>query len=77
LVAGVLVAQDASGGATLVIEKCEMSDAGTFTAKGTNEVTNFMNLRFGQGDHMSFFNRPKYSITHFFSKFSRILFDAK
>jgi hypothetical protein len=35
---GVLVAQDASGGATLVIEKCEMSDAGTFTAKGINEV---------------------------------------
>ena len=36
--AGVLVAQDASGGGTLVIEKCEMSDAGTFTAKGINDV---------------------------------------
>jgi serine/threonine protein kinase len=35
---GVLVSQDASGGATLVVEKCTSSDAGTYTAKGTNDV---------------------------------------
>ena len=35
---GVLVAQDASGGATLVVEKAQISDAGTYTAKGINEV---------------------------------------
>ena len=31
---GVLVSQDASGGANLVLEKCEMSDAGVYSAKG-------------------------------------------
>merc|ERR1719147_268590 len=35
---GVLVSQDASGGATLVVEKCTSSDAGVYTAKGTNDV---------------------------------------
>merc|ERR1719309_1208758 len=35
---GVLISQDASGGATLVVEKCTMSDAGVYTAKGTNDV---------------------------------------
>merc|ERR1719175_302153 len=35
---GVLISQDASGGATLVVEKCGMSDAGVYTARGTNDV---------------------------------------
>merc|ERR1719244_817290 len=35
---GVLISQDASGGANLVVEKCTMSDAGIYTAKGANEV---------------------------------------
>ncbi len=35
---GVLVSQDASGGATLVVEKAQLTDAGTYTAVGTNEV---------------------------------------
>ena len=35
---GVLVSQDASGGATLVVEKTQMTDAGTYTAVGTNDV---------------------------------------
>merc|ERR1719462_70908 len=35
---GVLISQDASGGATLVVEKCTMSDAGVYTAKGVNDV---------------------------------------
>ena len=35
---GVLVSQDASGGATLVVEKTSMTDAGTYTAVGTNDV---------------------------------------
>jgi len=35
---GVLMSQDASGGATLVVEKCTGSDAGVYSAKGTNEV---------------------------------------
>merc|ERR1719167_619202 len=35
---GVLISQDASGGATLVVEKCGMSDAGVYTARGTNYV---------------------------------------
>merc|ERR1719225_1992876 len=35
---GVLVSQDASGGGNLVIEKCAMTDAGTYTAVGVNEV---------------------------------------
>jgi len=35
---GVLISQDASGGATLVVEKCTMSDAGIYTAKGVNDV---------------------------------------
>jgi len=35
---GVLVAQDASGGATLVVEKCSTADAGVYTAKGVNDV---------------------------------------
>jgi len=35
---GVLISQDASGGANLVVEKCTMSDAGIYTAKGTNDV---------------------------------------
>ena len=35
---GVLVSQDASGGATLHIEKCAMTDAGTYSAKGINDV---------------------------------------
>jgi len=35
---GVLISQDASGGATLVVEKCTGSDAGVYTAKGSNEV---------------------------------------
>ena len=35
---GVLIAQDASGGATLVIEKCSQADAGVYTAKGVNDV---------------------------------------
>ena len=35
---GVLVSQDASGGGTLVIEKCQMSDAGVYTAVGVNDV---------------------------------------
>lgn len=35
---GVLMSQDAGGGATLVIEKCEVSDAGAYTAVGTNEM---------------------------------------
>ena len=35
---GVLMSQDASGGANLVVEKCTMSDAGVYTAKGVNEV---------------------------------------
>ena len=33
-----LVSQDASGGATLVVEKTAMTDAGTYTAVGTNDV---------------------------------------
>ena len=33
-----LVSQDASGGATLVVEKTSMTDAGTYTAVGTNDV---------------------------------------
>ena len=33
-----LVSQDASGGATLVVEKTQMTDAGTYTAVGTNDV---------------------------------------
>jgi len=35
---GVLISQDASGGCTLVVEKCTGSDAGVYTAKGTNDV---------------------------------------
>jgi len=35
---GVLMSQDASGGATLTVEKCTMSDAGVYTAKGVNDV---------------------------------------
>jgi serine/threonine protein kinase len=35
---GVLISQDASGGATLVVEKCTMSDAGVYTARGVNDV---------------------------------------
>ena len=35
---GVLVSQDASGGATLVVEKAQMTDAGTYTAVGVNDV---------------------------------------
>merc|ERR1712130_412839 len=35
---GVLMSQDASGGATLTVEKCTMSDAGIYTAKGVNDV---------------------------------------
>ena len=35
---GVLVSQDASGGGTLLIEKCQMSDAGKYSAVGTNDV---------------------------------------
>jgi hypothetical protein len=35
---GVLVSQDASGGATLVVEKAQMTDAGKYTAIGVNEV---------------------------------------
>ncbi len=35
---GVLVSQDAGGGATLVIEKATVSDAGVYTAKGVNNV---------------------------------------
>ena len=35
---GVLASQDASGGATLLIEKCSMTDAGTYSAKGINDV---------------------------------------
>ncbi|XP_040572571.1 protein Obscurin [Lepeophtheirus salmonis] len=35
---GVLISQDASGGATLVLEKCQMTDAGTYSAKGINEM---------------------------------------
>ena len=31
---GVLVSQDASGGANMVLEKCEMTDAGVYSAKG-------------------------------------------
>ena len=33
-----LVSQDASGGANLHIEKCAMTDAGVYSAKGVNEV---------------------------------------
>lgn len=33
-----LVSQDASGGGTLVIEKCAMTDGGTYTARGFNDV---------------------------------------
>jgi hypothetical protein len=35
---GVLVSQDASGGGNLVVEKCAITDAGTYSAKGINEV---------------------------------------
>ena len=35
---GVLVSQDASGGATLHIEKCSLTDAGVYSAKGINDV---------------------------------------
>jgi len=35
---GVLVSQDASGGGTLLIEKCQMSDAGVYSAVGVNDV---------------------------------------
>ena len=35
---GVLVSQDASGGGNLVIEKCAMTDAGVYTARGINDV---------------------------------------
>ena len=35
---GVLVSQDAAGNATLVIEKAMPTDAGEYTAVGTNEV---------------------------------------
>ena len=35
---GVLVSQDASGGGNLVVEKCAMTDAGVYTARGINEV---------------------------------------
>jgi len=35
---GVLISQDASGGCTLVVEKCSQSDAGVYTAKGVNDV---------------------------------------
>lgn len=35
---GVLVSQDASGGGNLVVEKCQMTDAGIYTAKGINDV---------------------------------------
>ena len=35
---GVLVAQDASGGSTLTLEKCQMTDAGKYSAKGINEM---------------------------------------
>ena len=35
---GVLVSQDASGGCTLVVEKCTMSDAGVYSAKDINDV---------------------------------------
>merc|ERR1719225_2307301 len=35
---GVLVSQDASGGGNLVIEKCAMTDAGVYTARGVNDV---------------------------------------
>ena len=31
---GVLVSQDASGGGNLVVEKCAVTDAGTYTARG-------------------------------------------
>ena len=32
------MSQDASGGANLVIEKCAMTDAGVYSAKGVNDV---------------------------------------
>eukprot|EP00094_Tigriopus_californicus_P003329 TCALIF_03202-PA protein Name:"Similar to unc-89 Muscle M-line assembly protein unc-89 (Caenorhabditis elegans)" AED:0.27 eAED:0.27 QI:0/0.83/0.76/0.92/0.91/0.88/25/216/2842 len=35
---GVLISQDAGGGATLIIEKAQVSDAGKYTAQGINEV---------------------------------------
>ena len=35
---GVLVSQDASGGGNLVVEKCAMTDAGVYTARGINDV---------------------------------------
>jgi len=35
---GILMSQDASGGCTIVVEKCTMSDAGVYSAKGTNDV---------------------------------------
>ncbi len=35
---GVLVSQDAQGGATLVVEKALVSDEGEYKAVGTNEV---------------------------------------
>ena len=36
---GVLVSQDAAGGANLVLEKCETSDAGVYSAKGKQIVS--------------------------------------
>ena len=36
---GLLISQDASGGATLVVEKCTVSDAGVYTAKGVNDAS--------------------------------------
>ena len=36
---GVLVSQDAAGGANLVLEKCETSDAGVYSAKGKEFFT--------------------------------------
>ena len=32
------MSQDASGGGNLVIEKCAMTDAGVYTARGINDV---------------------------------------
>ena len=32
------MSQDASGGGTLLIEKCQMSDAGVYSAVGVNDV---------------------------------------
>ena len=32
------MSQDASGGGNLVVEKCAVTDAGTYTARGINDV---------------------------------------